>query len=198
MGPAERASDEDWLAEVARGDREALGQLYDRHAGLLLALASRMLGDAASAEVMVHDLFVDVWHRAAEFEAARLSVRAWLVGKLRVHVLDHRAHALDRGATAIPSAPSGPSASRSVANASLLALPSHLGAVIELAYFDALPLAEVAVRLAITTAEVRLRLGRALALLRGQVALMDPHQHDSRGPREAGVDATERVEGDPS
>ncbi len=80
----------------------------------------------------------------------------------------------------------------------MLALPSHLGAVIELAYFDALPLDEVAVRLAITTAEVRLRLGRALALLRGQVALVDPYEHDNRGRREVGIDATERVEGDPS
>lgn len=42
--------DPEWLVEVARGQSQALGALYDRYAGLLLATLTRVLRDGREAE----------------------------------------------------------------------------------------------------------------------------------------------------
>lgn len=55
------------IRRVARGDRDALAALYQRHGGSALALARRMLGDGEAAEEVVQDVFVAVWRRAATF-----------------------------------------------------------------------------------------------------------------------------------
>jgi RNA polymerase sigma-70 factor (ECF subfamily) len=50
--------DAELVARTAKGDRNALGALYDRHAGRLILLATRLLGARADAEDVVQDLFV--------------------------------------------------------------------------------------------------------------------------------------------
>jgi DNA-directed RNA polymerase specialized sigma24 family protein len=74
------------LAAVARGDRAALGALYDRHGGRLLALALRLVSDRDKAEALVHDLFLAVWHQAGSFEPGRTPVQAWLVTRLLANI----------------------------------------------------------------------------------------------------------------
>jgi RNA polymerase sigma-70 factor (ECF subfamily) len=71
----EDASD---LALLALGDRSALARLYDRHAGHVFALALRWSSDRATAEELVHEVFLELWHRRVH-EAGTL--RAWLVAR---------------------------------------------------------------------------------------------------------------------
>ena len=73
---------------MAAGDRDALGALYDLHAPMLLGLAKRMLGSQAAAEDLLHDVFLEVWHHAAEYDPARGAVRAWLIVRTRSRALD--------------------------------------------------------------------------------------------------------------
>ncbi|UGY93609.1 RNA polymerase sigma factor [Streptomyces gobiensis] len=63
--PSESDSDAALLRAVARGDDQALGTLYDRHAGWLHARLSRRCGDPETVREVLQDTFVTVWRSAA-------------------------------------------------------------------------------------------------------------------------------------
>ena len=174
------ASDDGALcAAVAGGDRSALGQLYDRHAPMLTALGLRILGNRAEAEDVLHDVFLEAWHHAREFDPAR-GTRARLAG--HPHALALPGPALQR----LPPGPPGrrPCRARSRPTAASRArgstasactcrcagLPARAGAVIELAYFDGLSSSEIAERLRIPIGTVKSRMARALSTLRQGLA----------------------------
>lgn len=73
---------------IRGGDREALGELYDRHAGQALAVAFRIVGDRSTAEDIVHDAFVVVWQRIDQFDSDRGTLRAWLLTIVRNRAID--------------------------------------------------------------------------------------------------------------
>jgi RNA polymerase sigma-70 factor, ECF subfamily len=82
-------SDEWLVANVANGDRAALADLYDRYAARLLGFA-RWLGLRDSdAEDIVHDVFLEVWHCAGDYDSNRASVETWISVRLRSRVLDY-------------------------------------------------------------------------------------------------------------
>ncbi len=51
-------NDEQLIASLRAGSREAMELLYDRHKDGLFTLAKGLLGDASAAEDVVHDVFV--------------------------------------------------------------------------------------------------------------------------------------------
>src|SRR5205807_7424800 len=75
---------------AARGGSQALAGLYDRYASVLLAVGQRVLGNAREAEDLLHDVFLEVWRRAGDYDRARGSVRAWLLMRMRSRALDRR------------------------------------------------------------------------------------------------------------
>jgi RNA polymerase sigma-70 factor (ECF subfamily) len=78
------------MAAVAKGDREALARLYDRHAEVVLALIHRIVRDGALAEDLLHDVFLEAWHHAAGYDPQRGSVRTWIMIRARSRALDRR------------------------------------------------------------------------------------------------------------
>src|SRR4051812_42134482 len=62
----------------ATGDRDALGQLFERHAALAHRVACRMLGSDSDADDAVQDALVRCMHKVSEFRGDG-SVRAWLL-----------------------------------------------------------------------------------------------------------------------
>ena len=76
------------MARITTGDAEALGDLYDRFAGMLLALARRILGSRADAEEVVQECFLHVWERADRYDPKRASVSTWLVLITRSRAID--------------------------------------------------------------------------------------------------------------
>lgn len=46
---------------LARGEAAALGELYDRFASLVQALAHRVLSDDTAAAAVTRDVFAHVW-----------------------------------------------------------------------------------------------------------------------------------------
>ena len=167
------------VAAVAQGNREALGALYDLHAPMLFGLAKRMLGNAAAAEDLLHDVFLEVWQHAAAYARDRGSVRSWLLVRTRSRALDRlgRGQRESRVTERLSNegAPSvAPSASVSVDGERLRrllgTLPAELVAVLDLTYFEGLSASEIAQRLAIPTGTVKSRLARALEALRDAIA----------------------------
>jgi RNA polymerase sigma-70 factor, ECF subfamily len=73
---------------MARGDSAALALLYDRYSGSMLALAQRIVGRGAEAEDVIHDVFLEAWRHAADYDQARGSVKSWLLLRTRSRSLD--------------------------------------------------------------------------------------------------------------
>jgi RNA polymerase sigma-70 factor, ECF subfamily len=163
--------DTELIAQVARGQKLALGAIYDRYAGLLLAVLTRVLRDRQEAEDVLHEVFLEVWQRAADFDPERGNVRAWLVMRARSRGLDRlrvlgRAKTLPEG-TACAEAPAeaAPADALSVRRA-LSNLTPELRQLLELGYFEGMSSAEIAAHQGIAVGTVKSRVARALAELR--------------------------------
>ncbi len=73
---------------VVEGASDALAALYDRHSGMLMGLAYRVLGDAADAEEVLQEAFFQVWNQADRYDPSRSSVSTWLVLITRSRAID--------------------------------------------------------------------------------------------------------------
>lgn len=75
---AARISDEELATRLARGDRDALGQIYERHAQSLYAMLVRLLGNTGEAEEILQETFVVAFHKAKQLREPA-ALRGWLV-----------------------------------------------------------------------------------------------------------------------
>jgi len=84
FGP--NVSDEALIAAIAQGDRHAMELLYGRHNVRVYRFVLRMTGDAALAEDLVGEVFLEVWRHADGF-GARSQVSTWLLAIARNRAL---------------------------------------------------------------------------------------------------------------
>jgi len=66
------------MACVARGDTEALGELYTRFAPTLVGMLRRILPSPGAAEEVFEKVLLRLWKEAARFPREGSSVAAWL------------------------------------------------------------------------------------------------------------------------
>ncbi len=175
--------DVDVIREAARGELKALAALYDRYAGLLLSMANRMLGDKTMAEDLVQDVFMEVWRRAAAFDASRGSVRTWLLVRLRSRALDKMRSAQYRREVTVDDVspreaaptPEDPELSpdRDAVRRAILELPDEQRQVIELSYFQGLSSSEIAARMGSPLGTVKSRTAAALNKLRAAMTAVE-------------------------
>ena len=76
------------MAAVSAGSKEALEQLYDRHASLVMGVAFRITSDRALAEEIVQDVFWRVWRQADRFDKERGQFGSWLTSIARNMAID--------------------------------------------------------------------------------------------------------------
>ena len=77
------------LAACARGERQALRDLYVQESPRLLGVAKRLVRDTALAEDIVHDAFLKIWAGAARFDPSRGSARGWMFSVTRHLALNY-------------------------------------------------------------------------------------------------------------
>jgi RNA polymerase sigma-70 factor (ECF subfamily) len=172
-------SDAELLTQIAAGDVGAVGELYDRYASTLFPIALRILRDRTEAEDVLHDAFVAVNERAAQYAADRGSVIAWLVTLVRNLSIDRTRRRERRGSLARDVIAHEPPASardpeRLTSEASerekiRRALSSHPEAqrqTLEVAFFEGLSYPEIAARENVPLGTIKSRAARALAALR--------------------------------
>ena len=79
MPPSANLPDDALPALLARGDEDALAELYDRFGGVAYRLAYRVLRDQALAEDAVQEAFLAAWRTAVSFDPARGKASTWLL-----------------------------------------------------------------------------------------------------------------------
>jgi RNA polymerase sigma-70 factor (ECF subfamily) len=76
------------MARVALGNQPAFAQLYQESSAHLYGVAVRILKDGAAAEEVLQEAFVNVWHHAGSYEAAKSQPMTWLAAIVRNRCLD--------------------------------------------------------------------------------------------------------------
>jgi len=79
--------DDELVARIAAGDRQALADLYERHRGPLAAFLRLYTSDAGLIEEVVQDTMLAAWKGSHRF-ASRSSVRSWLFAIARRRAAD--------------------------------------------------------------------------------------------------------------
>lgn len=179
--------DDAQLAEQIRsGDREALGELYDRYSSVALATALRVVTDREMAEDLVHDAFVAAWQKIDKFDGARGSLRSWLLTIVRNRAIDRvraRRSSIEVGAADEQSLlrtspnPTWEGAidrlSTSELRSAIDALPEEQRVAIELAYFAGRTYREIAEMTGVPQGTANGRLRLALSKLRDSLRLSE-------------------------
>ena len=76
------------LARTALADQKSFAEIYRLTSAHLYAVALRIVRDAASAEEILQESFVNVWHHAGSYVAARSQPLTWLTSIVRNRCLD--------------------------------------------------------------------------------------------------------------
>jgi len=178
--PESPESDAAIVARMARGDRSALGALYERHAPRLLGLSLRILGDRSEAEDLVHDVFLEAWKHAADYSAERGTVSSWLGLRTRSRAIDRRRAAPRSRAADLtdallrelsdPEADPARTAFHGKLRRAFDGISREEQQVILLGYFEGLSSSEIAERVNLPLGTVKSRTRNALGKLRAWFA----------------------------
>ena len=186
-------------ARVRSGDTEALAELYDLHSAAAVATALRVVGARDEAEDVVHDAFVAVWRKIDRYDAARGSLRAWLLTVVRNRAIDRvRAR---RATMDVDDADersllrTGPNPTWELAlqrasahdlRSAIDGLPDEQRRAVELAYFQGHTYREVATMTGVPAGTVNGRMRLALSKLRDALtgSAAEPQRGADALPRE--------------
>ena len=74
---------------IAEGDESAFAPLYDATSGLLFGLLLLILGDTATAEEVLADVYTEVRQQAVQFDKRHEWLATWLITIAHRHALEH-------------------------------------------------------------------------------------------------------------
>ena len=183
-GPAQRLAAEPDDQEVGRrfaaGDPQGLAWAYERWAGQVHGMAVRAFGPGPDAEDITQQTFMSAWTGRAGFDPAKGRLPAWLVGVCRHKIADtwakrarqqRETEAAMSEARALPAGPVAAGVDTAVADRVLLLdeldlLGQPQRGIIELAFFEDLTHAQIAVRTGLPLGTVKSHIRRTLERLR--------------------------------
>jgi RNA polymerase sigma-70 factor (ECF subfamily) len=172
------ARTESLMRRLADGDHAALGEFYDRFAGLANGLALRILRDASEAQDVVQEVFVQVWRQAARYDVGRGSPEAWLCTITRTRSLDRlrrRASRREEPSEAAPPPTGVPRTEEAIAvRKALDSLSGDQRRALELAYYEGLTQTEIAERLGEPLGTIKTRIRTAMIRLRDTLGPVTP------------------------
>jgi RNA polymerase sigma-70 factor (ECF subfamily) len=176
---AAQPSDVELLERIKAGDGRAVGDLYDRYAAMLFPLSLRIVRDRGEAEDVLHDAFITVSERAAQYVPERGAVVAWLVTLVRNLSIDRTRRRDRRGAITrdilaydpevkvdSPEELTSDAAERHTIRKALGTLPEAQQRTLVLAFFEGKSYPEIAEEEGVPLGTIKSRAARALGALR--------------------------------
>ncbi len=79
----------DLLSRTAMADQQAFAELYRRTSAHLFGVAIRIVRESPTAEEILQEAFVNVWHHAGSYVSTRSQPLTWLTAVVRNRCLDH-------------------------------------------------------------------------------------------------------------
>jgi RNA polymerase sigma-70 factor, ECF subfamily len=172
------------LTKIAKGDRTALSQLYDRYSRLIYAVAWKSLNSVEDCEEVVLEVFAQVWRISDRFDPEKGSPEQWIFTLARSRILDRlrKNQRLNKVNTAIisdkeiafPILSVDPletveiTERRQQVFTALSQIPSEQRQVIEMAYYQGLTHTEIAAATGLSLGTIKTRLRLGLSKLRVQ------------------------------
>jgi RNA polymerase sigma-70 factor (ECF subfamily) len=178
-------NDIELLQAIVARDEAALAELYDRYRVILFGLLMRILSNREEAEDVLQEVFLQVWRRAADFDANRGRPFTWLVTMTRSRGIDRLRTLAARERVAIAGARDESEAvsdaaidafrseQRGLVTSALAQLPDEQKRPLMLAYFDGLTQSEIAARLGAPLGTVKTRMRTGMMKLRELLAGKD-------------------------
>ncbi len=182
--PETASADRAAIDRMAKGDHDAVAEIYDRHGRLVYSLALRIVRDQSDAEDVVQEVFSQAWRLAKRYDASRGSVLGWLLTLTRSRSIDRL-----RGRKARPEPAGDDGQLEGLADsqipqdeqlawagqaAQIRSALDELSTVqrvaIELAFYEGLTHAEIAERLELPLGTVKTRIRQGLLTLRDRLA----------------------------
>lgn len=175
---ADTELDIDDVRQVMRGDREAFGRLYDRHAKSVRAVVAAVSGDFGGVEDMTQETFLRAYRRCDSLQSTE-NFRQWIQGIAR-NVARERKRKLgsERVAEIEPAADLSEASPESTVTrdeqsrlvmAAVAELPERESMVVHAYYFNGQCGDAAAAAIGISRSGFYATLQRALARLRGKL-----------------------------
>ena len=175
---SDRPSDALLCNALKQGSAEALGILYDRHAGLVYGIALKVLGDAQAAEDLTQDIFLSLVKKN-NYNPSRGALRTYLAVLTRSRAID-RLRAKGTGERAVtrlkrshpvptnnqPLEQASQTETALTVQAALSQLSAEERQILQMMYFEGLTQAKISSRLTIPLGTVKTRSRRGLLKLR--------------------------------
>jgi len=176
-GPDRTRADEPLITRIRTGDQEAMATIYDRYSGVVYSVALRVLGNPDAAEDVLQEVMLQLWRDPDAFDSARGKLAPWLAIIARhrsVNYLRKRRPTVELSECTIASDVDlevETECSRAIERARrvLADMPETQRIVLELAVFDGLTDAEIAVRTGQSLGTIKTRVCAALAAIRKAV-----------------------------
>ncbi len=184
---AVETTDEQLMQSIIERDQRALNQLYGRYRPLISKIVAEILPNEADAEEALQDVFMEIWTRAANFDARKGKPLGWIICMARRRAIDHyrkirrRAEASEKlrieagdgnGGTADHAMIAGCGVETPVTSdlrrflmKIIGSLPLEQERVIHLSYFKEMSQREIAARTGIPLGTIKTRLDLALRKL---------------------------------
>ena len=170
------------LVKAARKGRErALLQLFDEHHLPLFRFAYRLTGSVADAEDIVQECFLALLRPECSYDPGRTSIRTYLFGVVRNQSMKRRLKndfvskdGTDATHDRSPESQILRAELEDVVARAVMQLPETQRAVLILAHYEQMPLAEIAGVMALELGAVKSRLQRARASLKETLAAYAP------------------------
>ncbi len=170
------------LGRITAQDRQALAEFYDQTAGFLFSASMRILGDPHEAEEVIQDVFVQIWDKAATFDAAMGSPFHWALSITRNRSIDRlrsrerRSRLMTELQATTDPASADPPVQTALAEEELISVRSAVAGLapeqrqaIEMAFFGGLTHVEIAQELNEPLGTVKARIRRGMLKLREEL-----------------------------
>lgn len=171
------------LQGVTAGEQRALERFYRLTVGRVFGLALRIVQCRATAEEVADDVYVQVWHSAATYDAHRSSPLGWVLMICRSRALDSLRRAdkaivdpdpterLDATTELVPGLQDLLQATQehTALHVALAKLRPQQRQFLSLAFFSGLSHAEIAAQTNLPLGTIKSQIRRALATLRDEL-----------------------------